>query len=760
MRFLLGYLLFGIIFLSLPALALDVKVSTHAPNLVSPDLSTISEYNSPLLIAQASQEEGDATSSEMESDDSDEADIVIGGPEPSEEPAPAEDAAEEEKPSEEVTAEPVPQAEPVPSEAPAVVEEVVEDEKPVKEVTVEPAPATEPVPAEEAPAVVEGVGKDEKPAEEVTSEPAPAAEPVPAEPPAVVEEVAEEEITGEPAPAAEPIPAEAPPVVEEVAEEEKPAEAVTGDADAADEKALEDVAEELEAPEEEPDSDQGEDSPEEAFAILVKSIEITGNSVIETPVLQEKVDAFKGRELTLEEMGELADLVTITYQEQGYILARAYLPEQEIDEGQLTIAVQEGKIGKVIVSGGRHFDERVIKRYFKPQEKRGAINESLLEKGLLLSSAMPKIKTDIVLKEGEKPGEVDLVINTQDTSELTFGVDASIDYNNFGSDLVSADRYGLSLNIIDHYWGSRLALRGVTGNTYEDSTLGTLKWTIPVSSHGTQIQFSYLLGNYVVGQQFAELGFAGDTENKGFKVTHPLIKKKNMNLEFEAGYEVKYSEQEQLGVLEHIDDLESFYIGLNFDNLDRYLGKNIASLQYLYGRVNRDPTFTPSRTNLDDTYHRIFMNVARIQKVYGYTNALLRASGQYSSNRLPSAEQIILGGYGSVRGHAPSVFLGDYGYGVSAELMFAPPFIADKTVMGQRLAQMFQLVLFYDHGGVYTNDVQAGESTSEGLSGFGTGFRFFYKDRFTFKYDIGIPVDQIEGEPDLYNYVSGSMKFF
>jgi len=326
--------------------------------------------------------------------------------------------------------------------------------------------------------------------------------------------------------------------------------------------------------------------------------------------------------------------------------------------------------------------------------------------------------------------------------------------------LVSADRYGLSLNIIDHNWGSRLVLRGVTGNTFEDSTLGTVKWTVPVNSHGTQIQLNYLLGNYVVGQQFAELGFAGDTENKGFKVTHPLIKKKNMNLELELGYDVKYSEQEQLGVLENIDDLESIYVGLNFDNLDRYLGKNIASVQYMYGSLERDPTFAPSRSNLPKDYHRLSLNFARIQKVYGYTNAMLRAWGQYSANRLPSAEQMILGGYGSVRGHPPSVFLGDYGYTLSAELMFAPPFIADKTLFGQRLAQMVQFVVFYDHGGVYTNDTQPGESTSEGLSGYGTGLRFFFKDRFTFKYDIGVPVDQLEDESDFVHYVTSSMKFF
>ena len=125
MRFLLGFLCCLFISLSFPVLASAIKVSTPFPNLVSPDdLNTISEYSPPTLIAQASQEGGDASSSEMELDDSAEADIVIGGPEPSEEKAPA----EEEKPSEEVTVEPVPKAEPVPAEEPAVVDEEAEYE--------------------------------------------------------------------------------------------------------------------------------------------------------------------------------------------------------------------------------------------------------------------------------------------------------------------------------------------------------------------------------------------------------------------------------------------------------------------------------------------------------------------------------------------------------------------------------------------------------------------------------------------------------
>jgi hemolysin activation/secretion protein len=92
--------------------------------------------------------------------------------------------------------------------------------------------------------------------------------------------------------------------------------------------------------------------------------------------------------------------------------------------------------------------------------------------------------------------------------------------------------------------------------------------------------------------------------------------------------------------------------------------------------------------------------------------------------------------------------------------MFAPPFIADKTLFGQRIAQMVQFALFYDHGGLYNNDPQEFEFSSQHLSGFGAGVRLFYKDSFNFKYDLGIPVDPVEGAPDLINYFTGQVSFF
>jgi len=109
---------------------------------------------------------------------------------------------------------------------------------------------------------------------------------------------------------------------------------------------------------------------EELSGVFIKEIIIEGNTVIDTDTLNKVIEPFKDRELTLEEMSELTDLLTMTYQEKGYILARAYLPEQEIQDGILKITIAEGKIGKIKVSGYTHYKADVIKRYFEQQQKR------------------------------------------------------------------------------------------------------------------------------------------------------------------------------------------------------------------------------------------------------------------------------------------------------------------------------------------------------------------------------------------------------
>lgn len=494
--------------------------------------------------------------------------------------------------------------------------------------------------------------------------------------------------------------------------------------------------------------------------VLIRSIVFQGNTVISSEQLADAVKDFTDRELAIEDMGTLTDKVTLLYQEKGFILARAYLPEQEIKDGVLTIAIAEGRVGKLQTTGKTPYSDTVIKRYFEPQQKQGVVKESSLERGLVMSNEVPNLKTEVVLKEGEKRGSVDLVINARDTSRMTLDAQLKVDYNNYGSPLVSPSRFGVEGLFTDHRWGSQLKLRGVTGDTPENSTLVHGEYTLPINSYGTKIGGHLLWSNYIIGQDLSQLGLAGTSRIYGGWAAHPLIKKKNMSMEVSGGLEYRQTYGEVLNQTTNVDDYHTWWATVAFDNLDRFLGKNIVSVTGRMGHITPDNRYPNTRQNVPLSFWRANADVARVQKLFGFTSLLVRASGQITEDRLLPSEEFSLGGYGSVRGWEPTSFLGDYGYSASGELLFAPPGLAEKQVFGQRLAQMFQLALFYDLGRVYVNEPTTDEYRTETAFGYGWGFRIFYKDRFTFKYDLGIPTAPLEGKPNHVHYFLGTFKFF
>ena len=494
---------------------------------------------------------------------------------------------------------------------------------------------------------------------------------------------------------------------------------------------------------------------ESSLKQLDKEIAREGDTLVPNRLLQEALSAFRNQELTLDDMNAVADAVTTAYQERGYILAEAKVPEQEIEDGILKIAISEGDVGEIKVTGQKYYNERVIRRNFLEQLKHGVIQEELLEKGFILSKEVPSTETRIILEKGEKEGSANLVLKTEDSLALAW----SLDVNNYGSELVGKERYGTTIDITDPWWGSTLSLRGVSGNDNEDSALYSGDLSIPLNMYGTRINVRYLEGQYVVGQDLADLGLDGDTRIYGLSVSHPLLRTRNQNLTVSIGYDNKYSRSYKFNVLDTVDDLDVYYATLDYDSLDRYLGKNLLSFGYYRGSLDRNDAAPLSRINAEPKFHHYNLNAARIQKVYGNINFMIRGSGQISNQSLLPIQQLALGGYGTVRGHNTTLYLGDTGFNISGELLTAPPFIADKIVLGQRIAQMVQLSLFYDYGRVYNPDpLLPNEFTDENISGFGGGLRVYYKDLLSFKFDLAFPTEIKEiNEDNYYLYFMGSV---
>jgi hemolysin activation/secretion protein len=491
---------------------------------------------------------------------------------------------------------------------------------------------------------------------------------------------------------------------------------------------------------------RAQDYPLPTTRVLVKAYKITGTSIIDGAELESLVAPHVGRDMELAELEKVAELVTAEFKERGYNLARAYIPVQEIKDGIVEIAVLEGKLGEIIVKGNKNYSSEFVKRGFTAVVRDGAVKQSSLEKSLLVLNEYPDLKATAVLEAGKEFGTTDIVATVEDKLPLHL----VLDYDNFGTESVSKNRFGLEVNlgrflIVE---GSSLSLRGVIGSDPKSYHYGRASYLLPINGYGTKLGFLGYGGDFDVGQALSEFNITATTWGYGPYLTHPFVKTRTQNLTGEFGFESKDATQWLLGSLFSRDKLRMLRVGLNYDWTDG-TGRNFISLSVFQGleeafggMENNDPQ--SSRFGADTRFTKAYVNWARVQKVTDRVSILIRGAGQASTRPLVVTEQFFIGGADSVRGYPLGQFLGDDGYNVSTELRVSP--LPNQEIL--------QLALFVDHGGVSIKDPPPGIKKSHQLTGAGYGFRLSLPYNINGRFDVGFPVKPAKASngdrPSLY----------
>ncbi len=75
--------------------------------------------------------------------------------------------------------------------------------------------------------------------------------------------------------------------------------------------------------------------------VFIKKLEIRGNKSVKTEEICSWVNCQPNREFSNEDIYNICHLIDEGYAEKGYVLARAYPPEQKINRGILVIEVIE-----------------------------------------------------------------------------------------------------------------------------------------------------------------------------------------------------------------------------------------------------------------------------------------------------------------------------------------------------------------------------------------------------------------------------------
>ena len=123
--------------------------------------------------------------------------------------------------------------------------------------------------------------------------------------------------------------------------------------------------------------------------IMVRSFRIGGDSPVPAATLQALLQGEAGKELTLGELGGLAARLTAHLRQQGFLVAFAYLPPQQVDDGIVAFSIIPGRYDRIVLRGNAHVNDAFLRSLFHAVREGEIIRRDPLERALLLAGDFP-----------------------------------------------------------------------------------------------------------------------------------------------------------------------------------------------------------------------------------------------------------------------------------------------------------------------------------------------------------------------------------
>lgn len=449
--------------------------------------------------------------------------------------------------------------------------------------------------------------------------------------------------------------------------------------------------------------------------ILVKSLQVTGSRVFSEAELLALTGFVPNTELTLAELQAMADRITDHYRKNGYFVARAYLPAQDVKDNALTIAVSEGQYGKIVLNNQTNLSDALVLKILGGVNSGDPITNDTLESRLLLLSDIPGVNIKSTLVPGDTPGSSDLVV------DITPGkrVSGSVDVDNAGNRYTGEYRLGGTVNFNNLLGqGDVFSLRAITSGS--GLNYGRASYQMQFGKATAGIAYSRLA--YELGKEFAPLRANGTAEVASVYGSYPLIRSRNTNLNAGLNYDHR-TFQDKVDVIPSVTDKKANVLtgSLSGNHRDDLGGGGISAFSLGLSAGNLDIK-TPAalatdaasaRTN--GSYGKLAFSASRLQRVTDTLSLYAGINGQLASKNLDSSEKMVLGGMDGVRAYPQGEAFGDQGYLVNVEARLLLP--KPESMPGQ-----FHLIGFVDGGSVTINkNPWAAGNNRRNLASYGVG---------------------------------------
>ena len=498
------------------------------------------------------------------------------------------------------------------------------------------------------------------------------------------------------------------------------------------------------------DSGYTQDEIGEVSDLLGKIEDETMDRHVSTLEVQQLVwlvrDQRSKRGITLGQIEAIADKITTFYRERGFILAKAYIPKQEVRDGIVNLTMQLGVLGAVNALDNVMYKSAYLESSFNDTLAEPVTN-NVIEERLYLINDYPGINATGYFEPGAQVGDTRLKIKVNQEHRY----DATARVDNHGSDSTGSQRLYIEGSVNNALGQADQITVGVL-NSYspKNATYWLAKYRINLFSPYWKANLGAATNEFVIDQNNANLASAidGITEQKYISLDYAISRGRQSNYSASLKYENILSDLNIgniISISKKLDDeINNRSLTFNYDALneaDKVL--HSGSITYTSGEfvIGAEAGQDAQFNILSSDY--TLLTFWKLPYFESSTRIILRSSLQVTDNPLSSISQFSLGGPVRARGYALDLFSADNAVYAGLEWIFNSPDFMDYNLFADvNFGKITQPFIFFDaaYGVAKSLKVATDDSTAR-LFDAGLGLKFSHLGIFKGNLQFAFPVD-------------------
>lgn len=473
----------------------------------------------------------------------------------------------------------------------------------------------------------------------------------------------------------------------------------------------------------------------------IKHYHVDGNTLLDPLKIDKTLSNFVGEKRDFGTVQQALEALEKLYADAGYSTVHVLLPEQELKTGEIELDVVEGRLTRVLVEGNKHFSEENVLRSVKTLAVGRTPNINDMTDNLRLINEHPAKQANVVMRAGEKEGEVDAVVRVTDQPVTRY----ALSLDNTGNAETGTDRIAFAAqysNLFDR--DHTLSFQYVTApdkHARQVSILG-LGYRIPFYDLNASFDAFYGSSNVDSGQVTTSVGnflIAGSGEVFSFRYNQNLPKRSEWDHKVSLGMDVRYyqaSVRTTGSTTNLVPDITVNPVSITYQGVLRRADSEFSGyFSYVHnlpgGSDGNDKAYqqTGARPGANALYSLYRFGFNWVKAVAGDWQLRANFAGQATHQMLVSGEQFGIGGADSVRGFRERAISNDRGHRGTLEV-YTPDW-GNKIYDDLRV----RALAFYDFGRVERVAPLPKEIPAQGAGSIGLGLRGSLRKDLSFRLD-------------------------